>query len=212
MRTGYLAGRCRMTALLLGCAAIFAARGTNELHAQTVLFRPHAGLNVPTRFSLRDGMLHVRQKIGVTVGARLILRFNPRLDVTTGVSYTPGYAIIQGGGDRLDLGTGTHGLSASTTARYWLLRPPRQLSWEVHTRVGVGFGGRPAYADLFESSTVTSVIGTSVTYTVGRLVSLKLRIQERLYRVQFGPHPPTRSRSPFQVSFGVGFPFLELGR
>jgi hypothetical protein len=201
-----------MTALLLACAVAVVGPGTHDLSAQTVLLRPHAGLNVPTRISFRNGSLQVRQKIGVTVGARLTLRFSPRFDVTTGVSYSPGYAVLRGAGEQIEVGAGTHSLSATTGARYWLLRPPRQLSWEVHTGLGVAFGGQPAYADLFESSTVNAVIGTALSYRVGRLVTLKLRVQERLYRVRFGDHPPGRSRSPLQVAFGFGFPFLESAR
>lgn len=189
-----------------------AGPGTHDLSAQTVLLRPHAGLNLPTRISLRNGTLHVRQKIGLTVGARLTLRFNPRFDVTTGVSYTPGYALIRGAGERVEVGAGSHALSATTGARYWLLPPPRQFSWEVHTGLGVAFGGQSSYADLFESSTINAVIGTALSYRIGRLVTLKLRVQERLYRVRFGEHPPGRSRSPLQVAFGFGFPFLESAR
>ena len=202
----------RLAALLMASAAAVVGPGTSDLSAQTVLLRPHAGLNLPTRISFRNGMLQVRQKIGVTVGARLTLRFTPRFDVTTGVSYSPGYAIIRGAGERIEVGAGSHALSATTGARYWLLPPPRQLSWEVHTGLGVAFGGQPAYADLFESSTVNGVIGTALSYRIGRIVSLKLRIQERLLRVRFGDHPPGRSRSPFQVSFGFGLPFVESAR
>ena len=197
-----------MAVLISGCTAL-APRPSPPLHAQTLQLRPHARLNLPTRFSLHNGMLHVRQKIGVTVGARLTLRFNPRFDVTAGVSYTPGYTVISGGGDRIDVGAGSHSLSASTGAQYWLRPPPQKLTWEVHTRVGMAFGGRPSYADLFESSTVSGVLGTALNYQIGRLVILKLRIQERLYRVRFGAHDIGRPKSPHQISFGLGLPFLE---
>lgn len=212
MLRGPLTPRSRIAALLVAGAVAVVGPGTHDLSAQTVILRPHAGLNLPTRFSLRNGMLQVRQKIGLTVGARLTLRFNPRFDVTTGVSYSPGYAVIRGAGERIEVGAGSHALSATTGARYWLLPPPRQFSWEVHTGLGVAFGGQSSYADLFESSTVNAVVGTALSYRIGRLVTLKLRVQERLYRVRFGDHPPGRSRSPLQVAFGLGFPFLESAR
>jgi hypothetical protein len=199
----------RAAALLLGCAAALVCSRSSDLQAQQLEFRPQAGLYLPTRISFHDGVLHVRQKLGVTVGARMTLRFNDRFDVVTGVSYIPGYATFHGAGRRMDLGTGSHVLTASTGARYWLVPEARTLSWQVHTGLGVVFGGQPAYEDLFESSTVNGILGTAVRYRIGRIVSLQLRVQDRLYRVRFGGRDPGSSRPPLQVSFGLGLPFLE---
>jgi hypothetical protein len=193
----------------LGCAAALVSSRGSELNAQEVRLRPQAGLSLPSRISLQNGVLHVRQKIGVTVGARLTLIFNHRFDVVTGVSYSPGYAMFRGAGKQIDLGTGSHLLTAATGARYWLLPPPRMFSWEVHTGMGVVFGGQPAYDDLFESSTVSGILGTTIRCQIGRLVTLKLRVQERLYRVRFGGGDPGSSRPPLQVSFGLELPIVE---
>jgi hypothetical protein len=154
-------------------------------------------------------VLHVRQKVGVTVGARMTVTFTPRFDVVTGVSYVPGYAVFHGAGNRIDVATSSHLLTGSTGARYWLLPPARKLSWEVHTGFGVVFGGRPAYEDLFESSTLSGVVGTTAAYTIGRIARLQLRVQERLYRVRFGGRDSGGSRPPLQVSLGLGLLLLE---
>jgi hypothetical protein len=199
----------RVAVLLLGCAGALVCSRGSELNAQRVLFRPQASLYLPTRVSIHNRVLHVRQKIGVTVGARLILTFNDRFDMVTGVTYIPGYATLRGAGKRVDASTSSHLLTASTGARYWLLPPARMLSWEVHTGFGVGFGGQPAYADLFESSTVSGILGTTVRWQIGRIVSLQLRVQDRLYRVRFGGRDPGSSRRPLQISFGMSLPFVE---
>ena len=195
--------------LCLGCAATLVCLWGSELNSQQVKLRPHATLSLPTRVSLENGLLHVRQKIGMTVGARLIMTFNERFDVVTGVAYMPGVVMFHGAGRKIDVATGSHVLSGSTGARYWLLPPTRMLSWEVHTALGLVFGGQPAYEDLFESSTVSGILDTAVRYQIGQIVSLHLRIQERLYRVHFGQQEPVRSRPPLQISFGLGIPFLE---
>jgi len=201
--------RGRAVALLLGCAAALVCSRISELDAQEVTLRPQAGLNLPTRISLQNGTLHVRQRVGVTVGARLTLTFNERFDVVTGVTYIPGYATFHGAGNRVDVGTRSHLLTGTTGARYWLLPPGRRLSWEVHTGFGVVFGGQPAYEDLFESSTVSGIVGTTAHYIIGRIARLQLRVQERLYRIRFGGADPGRSRPPLQVSVGLGLLFLE---
>jgi hypothetical protein len=201
--------RARAGALLLGCAAALLCSRGSELNAQTVQLRPLAGLSLPTRVSIQNRVLHIRQKVGVTIGARLTLIFSQRFDMTTGVTYIPGYARFHGAGNRLDVATSSHLLTGTTGARYWLLPPAGRLSWEVHTGLGVVFGGKPAYEDLFENSTVSGIVGTTANYKIGRIARLQLRVQDRLYRVRFGGRDPGNSRSPLQVSLGLGLLFLE---
>ena len=199
----------RAVTLFLGCATALVCSRGSELKAQAVHFRTQAGLSLPTRISVQNQVLHIRQKVGVTVGARMTLTFNERFDVVTGVTYIPGYATFHGAGNRVDVGTRSHLLTGSTGARYWLLPPARRLSWEVHTGFGVVFGGQPAYEDLFESSTVSGIVGTTAHYKIGRIARVQVRVQERLYRVRFGGGDPGSSRPPLQVSVGVGLLFLE---
>ena len=195
--------------LYLTCVAALVCIVSSELNGQTVRLQPLAGLSLPTRISIQNQVLHVRQKVGMTVGARLTLTFSERFDVATGVTYIPGYAMFHGAGNRIDVATSSHLLTGTTGARYWLLPQARRLSWEVHTGFGVVFGGRPAYGDLFESSTVSGIVGTTAHYKIGRIARLQLRVQDRLYRVRFGGAGPGSSRSPLQVSVGVGLLFLE---
>jgi hypothetical protein len=197
---------------MAGCVAVLALTGTSALRAQAVQLQPLAELSVPTRVSLEEGVLHLRQKIGVRLGARLIMSFNPRFDLTTGVTYLPGYAMVHGAGKRFEVSTSPHVLSGSTTARYWLRSPASALSWEIHSGIGLVLGGGRAFQQLFDSSTLTGVLGTVLCYQLGRIASLKMKVEERLYRFRFGDQVPGRSRSPFQVSFVVGFPFLESAR
>jgi hypothetical protein len=188
----------------------FRRSSTSALNAQEVQLRPKAGLYLPTRISTQNGVLHVRQKIGMTIGARLTLSFNERFAVVSGITYIPMYVTFHRAGDRLDVGSGSHLFTATTGARYWLLRPTQgMLSWEVHTNVGMAAGGQLGYRDLFERSTVIGVVGTAVRYQVGRIVSITLRVQERLCRIRLSGGELGHSRSPFDVSFGLGLPFLE---
>jgi hypothetical protein len=181
----------------------------SQLNAQELQFRPQAGLYLPTQISIQKGSLQVRQKVGLTLGARLILTFNNRFGVVTGVTYIPGYTTFRGSGKKIDVGASSHLLTATTGAQYWLLPPARRLSWQVQTGAGVGFGGQSAYADLFESSTLSGVLGTTVRYNIGRIVSLHLRVRDRLYRVRFGSRNYGKSSSPLQISFGLSLPFVE---
>jgi hypothetical protein len=199
----------RAAAHLLVCAGVLICSPLSDLHAQRVEFRPVSGLHLPTRVSLEGGSLDVQQKLGFKFGARLALIFSDRFDMVTAVTYIPGYAIFRGAGKEIMLTTASHTLSGSTTARYWLKSPVQMLAWEIHTGLGVGFGGQAAYEDLFETSTVSGLIGTMVRYQMGRLVRLQLGLQARLFRARLGPGDPPSKRSPIQMSFGLGLPFLE---
>jgi hypothetical protein len=199
----------RRIAFLLGCAATLVYGRSSALYAQKVELRPQASLYLPTRIAVHNRVLHAQQKIGITVGARLTLTFNERFDVVTGITYIPGYATFRGAGKRIGVGTSSHLLTATTGARYWLLPAARVFSWEIHTGLGAALGGQPAYQDLFEGSTVSGILGTTMRYQISRLVSLRLRIQDRLYRVRFGGGDPGSSRSPLRISLGLGLPFVE---
>lgn len=181
-----------------------------RLNAQEVQLRPLASLYLPSRIAIQHGSLYARQRIGMTIGARLTLTFSQRFDVVTAVTYLPGYVTFRGAGKRIDVGNGSHLLTATTGARYWLLQPTRKLSWEIHTGLGVGFGGQPAYEDLFQSSTVSGMLGATVRYQVGRILSLQLAVHDRLYRVRFGGVVPDVTTSRLRISLGIGLPFLRL--
>jgi hypothetical protein len=208
VRTTLMPTKIRALLLFGAGAGLLSA---SPLPAQLVQVRPIADLSLPTRFSLKDGTLHVSQKVGLRFGARMTLIFSDRFDLTNAVSYSPGSATLHGGGKKFEFSSASQSLAAATAARYWVRPPDRPLSWEVHTGVGMVFGGRPSYLDLLDGSTLSAVLGTAVHYQVGRLLSLTLKAQERLLRVQFGEQDGGSAR-PFQVAFAVGFPFLSLGR
>jgi hypothetical protein len=191
--------------LFLGAATLVAVPAAQ---AQLIAIRPIAGFSLPTRISLQDGTIHLRQKVGFKFGARMTLTFNNRFDLTNTLTYSPGYAILHGGGERFEVTAGSHSLAGATSARYWIRAPDGPLSWEVHTGLGMVFGGHPSYQDLFDGSTLSAVLGSAVRYQWGRIVSFTLRVQQRLLRLRFGDQDSGGSR-PFQVALGVGFPFLE---
>jgi hypothetical protein len=197
--------------ILLGWGAGLSALPASDSAAQTLDIQPVADLSLPTRISLKDGTLHLQQKVGLKLGGRMTVTFNPRFDLVTAVTYNPGYATLQGGGKRFALSTSGHSLGAATGARYWLVPADRKFSCELHAGLGVVFAG-PAYEALLDNSTVSAVIGSNLAYRVGRIAVLKLRVQERLLRLRFGSQGPGSNKSPFQVSFGLGLPFLELLR
>jgi len=180
------------------------------ISAQTLELRPVGSLSLPTKFSLKDGTLHLQQKVGLHLGARMTVTFNPRFDVTTAVTYSPGYATVTGGGKRVAFSTGAHSLTAATGARYWLIPDEKKFSCDVHAGFGVVFSGMPSYEALLENSTVSAVLGTNLAYKLGRIAVLKVKVQERLMRLRFGSLASGPNKSPFQVSFGLGLPVLEL--
>ena len=83
--------RLRGCILLLGCGAAALVPGS-DLPAQVLQLRPVADVSLPTRFSLKNGTIHIRQKLGLTLGARMTVTFNDRFDVITAVTDSPGQA------------------------------------------------------------------------------------------------------------------------
>jgi hypothetical protein len=154
-----------------GLVAALICSGSSELGAQEVHLRPQLGLYLPTKVSIQNGVLHIRQKVGVKAGGRLTLSFSDRFDVVTGITYMPGYALFHQADEEFELASGAHVLTATTGAQYWVIPPVEVFSWEVHSGMGLVFGGQPASDDLFTSSTVTGIVGTTLRYRVGQIVS-----------------------------------------
>ena len=194
--------------LLLGAAAGMTSASAVPLEAQQIEVRPIAKFSLPTKFSLQDGTLHVSQRVGVRFGAQMNVRLNERFDVTSAVTYSPGYATVSGSMKRVQVSSGAQSLAGATAARYWLRPRDLPLAWEVHSGVGLVFGGQPSYMELLDGSTMTASVGTSVRYRFRQLVSLSVRVEQRVLRLQFGDQLGGSSR-PFRVAFGVGLPFLD---
>jgi hypothetical protein len=200
----------RNAVLLLGWGAAVVCGWSSSLKAQDVRLRPYAGLSLPTRVSVQNGLIQLGQRLSLTVGSRLTVTWNQRFQVVTGIAYSPGYVVLHAAGRRVGVASGSHLLTATADARYWLLPPTRTFSWEVHTALGVVFGGQLAYKDLFESSTVSGIVGTMMHYQIGRVVGFRLRVQDRLYRLRFGEQTASRSKSLLRISFGLDLPFRKL--
>jgi hypothetical protein len=191
--------------------ALLSSRGP-DLLAQEVQFRPRAGLYLPTKVSLHHGTLRLRQTVGVSLGAQLVLRFNERFDLFTGLTYIPAHATIRHTGDGLDLGAQSHRLAVATGANYRLLPRERPLSWVVRTGLGLEFGGGQTLEHLPRTSTLTGLVSTTLRLRVGRILTIDARIRDRFYRAEFGGAVARgRRHKAFQVSFGLGVPLLGLG-
>ena len=113
--------------------------------------------------------------------------------------WSPGSAtvrdiVLHAAGRPIDVATGSHLLTATADARCWLL-PRRGGSRGRFLPVSGVFGGQLAYKDLFESSTVSGIVGTMMHYQMGRVVGFRLRVQDRLYRLRFGGHLASRSKT-----------------
>jgi hypothetical protein len=194
--------------LLLGAGTALVAVPAAPLLAQVVQITPVANFSLPTKFSLKNGTLNVSQKVGFRFGARMTLTFSDRFEVSNVVTYSPGSATLHGASRRISLTSGSQSLAGTTRARYYIRPPGQPISWEVHTGVGLVFGGQPSYMDLFDGSTMTAGIGTAVRYQFRQLVSFTLRAEQRLVRLRFGDQPAGSSK-PFRVVLGLGLPFLE---
>lgn len=200
--------RCKGLVRHVVCAGALFSGVSSGLVAQQIVLDHEVALYRPTRVSLHDGVIHFQQKIGLKLGAGIRLVFTPRFDLATAVAYIPGYATLRGAGQRLEVTTGSHLVAASVGARYWVVPEGRQFSWEVHTGVGMVSGGSPAYGRLFEAGALSGSLGMMLRYQIGRIVSLQLKLQQRLYRVYLGGEEPGSS-APFRIAVALRFPFLE---
>src|SRR3954447_4412821 len=144
--------------LLLGAAAGLISTSPAALEAQQIEVRPIAKFSLPTKFSLHDGTVRVSQRVGFRFGAQMNVRFNERFDLTNAVTYSPGYAAVSGSTKRVEVSSGGQSLAGTTAARYWIRSPDRPVAWEVHSGMGLVFGGQPSYIELLDGSTLAASV------------------------------------------------------
>ena len=78
-----------------GWGAAVGCGWSSSLKAQDIGLRPYVGLSLSTRVSVQNGLIHLGQRLSLTVGSRLT--WNQRFQVVTGIGYSPGYRSSCGG-------------------------------------------------------------------------------------------------------------------
>jgi outer membrane protein with beta-barrel domain len=178
------------------------------LAAQRISISPTIGVYIPTSELVKaaNGQ-EFKQEIALAVGGRLGINFTPRLGLVTSVSYVP--SNLRFTFNQNETKTDANLLFGSARASYQLI-PYTSPVW-----VGLNAGaslvkrGGDAYADAEDKTDVGGVVGATVGFRLGSLLSFYVAADDYIYGTTFADASTLeekKTQNDVQLSVGFGVP------
>jgi hypothetical protein len=194
----------RLASLLLGVTVVLSTPGA----AQRISLSPNIGVYIPTSELVKaaNGQ-EFKQEIALAVGGRLGLNFSPRFGIVTSVSYVP--SNLRFSFNQNETKTDANLLFGTARASFQV------IPWTSPVWLGLNAGaslikrGGEAYADAADKTDVGGVVGATVGFRLGSLLSFYVAADDYIYGTSFadaGTLEEKKTQNDVQLSFGFGVP------
>jgi hypothetical protein len=181
---------------------------TTPAAAQHISISPTIGVYIPTSELIKaaNGQ-EFKQEIGLAVGGRLGLDFTPRLGLVTSVSYVP--SNLRFTFNDTETTTDANLLFGTARLNYQL------IPWSSPVWLGLNAGaslvkrGGDAYQDAEDKTDVGGVVGATVGFNLGGLLSFYVAAEDYIYGTSFaqaGTLEEKRTQNDIQLAVGFGVP------
>ena len=197
----FVLGACTLTSVL--------ALAVTPLSAQRVSLSPTIGVYIPTSELVKAANgEEFKQEIALAVGGRLGLNFSPRFGIVTSVSYVP--SNLRFTFNQNETKTDANLLFGSARANYQV------VPWTSPVWLGLNAGaslvkrGGDAYADAEDKTDVGGVVGATVGFRLGSLLSFYVAADDYIYGTTFVEtgtlEEEKKTQNDVQLSVGFGVP------
>jgi hypothetical protein len=194
----------RSASLLLGVTVVLSTPSA----AQRISLSPNIGVYIPTSELVKaaNGQ-EFKQEIALAVGGRLGLNFSPRFGIVTSVSYVP--SSLRFSFNQNETKTDANLLFGTARASFQV------IPWTSPVWLGLNAGaslikrGGEAYADAADKTDVGGVVGATVGFRLGSLLSFYVAADDYIYGTSFadaGTLEEKKTQNDVQLSFGFGVP------
>ena len=202
----------RFTPWVFGLLAVGGA-SPHPAAAQKLELVPQLGLYIPTRVTFEGNDVRLKQKLGVSAGFRLGLRFSEHFGIHTGLKYIPSHVALTNTSTSVKTDVDAHILAANAGVDLWILPKRKALSWVIRSGLALVSRGGAAYADLTGRMDLAGVVGGALRLRLGRMLSFHGGLDDYLYRADFnsGKLRNPRLQHDLHFSFGIGIPLLGFG-
>jgi hypothetical protein len=184
------------------------AAGATPLAAQRVSISPTIGVYIPTSELVKAASgQEFKQEIALAVGGRLGINFTPRLGLVTSVSYVP--SNLRFTFNQNETKTDANLLFGSARASYQV------IPWTSPVWLGLNAGaslvkrGGAAYADAEDKTDVGGVVGATLGFRLGSLLSFYVAADDYIYGTTFADASTLeekKTQNDVQLSLGFGVP------
>ncbi len=188
-----------ITALLLGAA---------PAEAQRLSISPTIGVYIPTSELVKASQgAEFKQEIALSVGGRLGITLSPRFGLETSVSYVP--SNLRFTFDETETTTDANLLLGTVRATFHAIPMTSPVWLSLNGGVSMIRRGGEAYENAEDNSDVGGVVGATVGFRLGSMLSFYVAAEDYIYgsRVEsLDALEDSRTQNDVQIAFGFGFP------
>jgi hypothetical protein len=187
--------------------AILLVPATTAL-AQKVSISPTIGVYIPTSELIKAANgEEFKQEIALAVGGRLGLNFTPRLGLVTSVSYVP--SSLRFTLDENETKTDANLLFGTARATYYVLPTTAPVWLNINAGGSLVKRGGEAFDSLEDKTDIGGVVGTTVGFNLGGLLSFYVAAEDYIYGTTFvesGTLEEKKTQNDIQLAVGFGVP------
>jgi hypothetical protein len=176
--------------------------------AQRVSLSPTIGVYIPTSELVKAANgEEFKQEIALAVGGRLGLNFTPRLGLVTSVSYVP--SNLRFSFNQNETKTDANLLFGTARATYYVLPTTSPVWLNINAGGSLVKRGGEAYDSLEDKTDIGGVVGTTVGFNLGGLLSFYVAAEDYIYGTTFvesGTLEEKKTQNDIQLAVGFGVP------
>jgi hypothetical protein len=180
----------------------------NPAEAQRMSLSPTIGVYVPTTELVKAASgQEFKQEIALAVGGRLGLNFTPRLGLVTSVSYVP--SNLRFTFNQNETKTDANLLFGTARATYYVLPTTSPVWLNLNAGGSLVKRGGEAYDSLEDKTDIGGVVGTTVGFNLGGLLSFYVAAEDYIYGTNFvesGTLEEKKTQNDIQLAVGFGVP------
>ncbi len=189
-------------------AAAVLALGATPARAQRLSLSPMVGVYIPTSELVKaaEGE-EFKQEVAISVGGRLGVTLSPRFGIETSVSYVP--SNLRFTFDQNETTTDANLLLGTIRATVHAIPMTSPVWLTLNGGASMIRRGGEAYEEVEDRSDVGGVVGATVGFRLGSMLSFYVAAEDYIYgtRVEgtdLGDE--SRTQNDVQIAFGFGFP------
>ena len=148
-----------------------------------------------------------KQEIALAVGGRLGVTLSPRFGLETSVSYVP--SDLRFTFDETETTTDANLLLGTLRATFHAIPMTSPVWLSLNGGVSMIRRGGEAYAEATDNSDVGGVVGATVGFRLGSMLSFYVAAEDYIYGTRIGDAAlgaETRTQNDVQIALGFGFP------
>jgi hypothetical protein len=180
----------------------------SPLAAQKLFISPTIGVYIPTSELVKASQgQEFKQEIALAVGGRLGLRFGPRFGLVTSVSYVPSKLRINL--NQNETKTDANLLFGSARANFQVIPWTSPLWLGINAGASLVKRGGEAYANAEDKTDVGGVVGATVGFNLGGMLSFYVAADDYIYGTTFVDQntlEEKQTQNDVHLSFGFGVP------